>query len=211
MLNSLSSYINTLSENSVINIIYTLILMALLSGGLIFHIRHNRTKTLKHLAIWGLLICLLILLYSYRYDYYNFKERFLGELLPNRPTTQKDGSITLRLSQDGHYYINIYINNQKIRFMIDTGASDIVLSKQDAKKLGLNTSSLKYSKPYNTANGISYGAAITLNQINIAEFTLKNIPASVNSGKMENSLLGMSFLNQLSGYSVKDNILTLYP
>ena len=205
------NYLNNLSESNSINFVYLITLLGFLSASLIVHLRNKPITTLKHLSIWAFIICILILLYSYRHEFNNIKNRFLGELLPNHPTLNQDGSISIRISQDGHYHANIYINDQEINFMIDTGASDIVLSKKDAEKIGITTSNLKYSKIYNTANGTSYGAPILLSQIKIGNFILTNIPASVNSGKMENSLLGMDFLKRLREYNVKESILTLYP
>ncbi|PIR34787.1 MAG: TIGR02281 family clan AA aspartic protease, partial [Alphaproteobacteria bacterium CG11_big_fil_rev_8_21_14_0_20_44_7] len=110
----------------------------------------------------------------------------------------------------GHYHIDTEINGVTIKFMVDTGASDVVLTKNDAKKLGINLHNLDYTKMYNTANGITYGAPIVINKIKIDNFVIYNIKASVNNSEMEQSLLGMSFLDKLGGYEVRNGILTLW-
>ncbi|MDE0994022.1 MAG: TIGR02281 family clan AA aspartic protease, partial [Rhodospirillales bacterium] len=95
--------------------------------------------------------------------------------------------------------------------LIDTGASDVVLSPLDAKRLGFNLERLRYSKIYRTANGSVKGAPVILGQITIGSIQLLNVPASVNGADMNRSLLGMRFLNQLSRFEISGNQLILTP
>lgn len=113
---------------------------------------------------------------------------------------------------DGHFYVDAQINGKIIKFMIDTGASDIVLNDDDAKTLGIKTYLLRYDKVYLTAMGEIKNAPYILEKIKIGEIEVNNINASISrltQEKMGISLLGASFLNRLSSYKFTNNILTL--
>lgn len=200
-----------MNEDQAMSLVHSIILLVLLSGGLIFHFKDRPTNGLKYAAIWLVIILTLVMLYSYRYEFSDLKERLIATLSPASAVTDEDGSISFRVSQDGHFYINTEVNGKSVRFMVDTGASDIVLDKATAKKIGINLDDLKYTKIYSTANGTVRGAPVTLKTIQIDEFILRDVRASVNEADMEKSLLGMSFLENLEGYEVKRGILTLWP
>ncbi len=93
--------------------------------------------------------------------------------------------------------------------MIDTGASDIALSREDADKLGISPSDREFTRIYQTANGTMRGAPVTLDSVAIGPIDVRDVAASVAEGDMGVSLLGMSFLNRLAGYQVTGDRLTL--
>jgi aspartyl protease family protein len=96
-----------------------------------------------------------------------------------------------------------------VRFLVDTGASDIVLSPGDARRAGIEPESLKYDRPYATANGVGYGASVTLDRLEIGAISLSNVRVSVQQAEMGTSLLGMTFLRRLKSYAVQDRKLVL--
>jgi aspartyl protease family protein len=96
-----------------------------------------------------------------------------------------------------------------MRFLVDTGASEVMLSPADARRLGYEPAALAYTRLYQTANGTVRGAPVTIPEIVIGPIRLTNVEASVNEHETEGSLLGMSFLGRLSGYQVNGNTLTL--
>lgn len=196
--------------NNTSRFIYFLLLFLLLASSLITHIKRDRLGTARNFLLWVSIIFLLITLYSYRYEMQTVKDRVVSTLFPSK-AVMKNGAITFQASQDGHYYLWADINNTPIYFMLDTGATDIVLTQRDAKKIGIVPQRLDYTKIYHTANGTSYGAPVVISRFTLGELQLYNLHASVNAGKMQTSLLGMSFLNQLQGYEVKNGVLMLWP
>ena len=96
------------------------------------------------------------------------------------------------------------VNGSPITFLVDTGASDIVLTLADARRLGFIPGNLDFSEQYQTANGEVRGAPVRLRELRIGQYSLYDLEASVNEGPMTVSLLGMSFLEQLRGYQVED-------
>jgi aspartyl protease family protein len=80
------------------------------------------------------------------------------------------GNMEFRISSDGHFYINTLTNNKRIRFMLDTGATDVVIPRRTAEILGFDLNKLKFTKIYNTANGQVRGAPITIKTMQIGNF-----------------------------------------
>jgi clan AA aspartic protease (TIGR02281 family) len=132
---------------------------------------------------------------------------------PALSTGKGDKSViaVIAVDEDGHFYINVEINLVPIRFMIDTGASDIVIAPRDAEAAGFDVTTLNYSRSYRTANGVVKGAPVKLDSMIVGPMTLRDVPASVNGADMDTSLLGMAFLKQFRRYDVNDNTLTFYP
>ena len=133
-----------------------------------------------------------------------------GELNPSAGTNY-EGTIRFRSDLSGHYMITADVNGVAIDFMVDTGATHMVLNIDNAKKIGFNIDQLSFAVPASTANGIVYSAPVRFNSVELGPITVNDIDDFVNQGELDISLLGMSFLNQLSGYEVRDGLLTLYP
>lgn len=113
-------------------------------------------------------------------------------------------------SRNGHYYVEAHIRGQPIRFLVDTGASDIILTLDAARRIGITPEPRQFTKTYHTANGTVLGAPIRLPHFQVGSFVLRNVPASVNNAPMDISLLGMAFFNKLSSYRVENDTLTIH-
>jgi clan AA aspartic protease (TIGR02281 family) len=115
----------------------------------------------------------------------------------------------VRAGSGGHYLIEAVVNGAPVTFLVDTGASNIVLTTEDAERLGLQPATLRFTQRFATANGETRGAPVVLREIRIGQFSLFDVAASVNEAPLPVSLLGMSFLKQLNGYEVNDGRLIL--
>jgi len=133
-----------------------------------------------------------------------------SELNPSNGMASEN-AITFRADNNGHYRVNAEINGEKVDFMIDTGATSVVLTMNDAEKIGFNLDDLTFVAPASTANWVVYNAPIRLNALSVGPIRVESVEGFVNQGELDISLLGMSFLNRLSGYEVKNGLLTLYP
>ncbi len=202
---------NNLQDSDWQNFIFLSLLLVLMLSNILTRRNQNFGVILKYLGIWSLIGFIFVFIYSYRFELSNFKNRIIGELVPSKPQINDNGDITLTASENGHFYIDTKINDNNIRFMIDTGASSVSLSLQDAKTIGIDTNKLNFDIVYQTANGKSMGAAITIPEIEIGGIKFYDIKASVNSGNMGNSLLGMSFLKRLKRYEFYEDKLVLTP
>lgn len=109
----------------------------------------------------------------------------------------------------GHFVTDVYINGTPIRFLIDTGATHVVLNSEDANRLGLKGSRLRFNTAFKSANGTTYAAPVTLRDVRLGQLQLYDLDAYVNQGDLDISLLGTSFLRQLRSYEVVRNRLIL--
>ena len=151
----------------------------------------------------------LVLAYSYRDDL--TQNRLVAELIPGRVQVMADGTMEIRASAGGHFFVEASVNGEPVRFMIDTGASDIVLSPADARRCGFDPAQLEYDRNYETANGRGKGAPVVLRDMRVGKVRLSQVQASVNFAPMDASLLGMSFLHKLHGFSVEGDRFILIP
>lgn len=200
---------NSLSGSDYPNLIYLVILLVVLLSGLASRQELKFAKILKYGAIWSGVALVAIVIYAYRYDFSDFKNRILGEISPAKVRVNNEGELVINLAQDGHFYMDVKVNNVALRFMIDTGASDVVIGGKEAALLGINPRKLVFNRVYQTANGKSLGASIVFDEVEVGGVKFRNIAASVNSSEMGTPLLGMSFLRQFKKYEFYQDRLVL--
>jgi aspartyl protease family protein len=117
---------------------------------------------------------------------------------------------SLRKEADGHFWATAKVNNVSMKFLVDTGASLVALSKRDARRLGINIDNLQRNAEVRTAAGRVKAATMVLEQIEIDGVTVKNVSAVIIEEGLEHSLLGMSFLNRLQAWDVTTNAIVIH-
>ena len=131
------------------------------------------------------------------------------------PTTaaemlQLNAATALKAGQNGHFIVKAEINGRNVRVMVDTGASAVALSYEDAKDVGLRPGSHDYNVPVSTANGVVKAAGVSLDKVEIDGVRVSDVQGLVMpEGVMRGSLLGMSFLGKLKSFKVEDGVLYL--
>ena len=130
-------------------------------------------------------------------------------VLPQQTVFSDEGRIEVPRSPDGHYYLQTQVNGAPIRFVLDTGASMIVLTKEDAMRAGLNPDGLSYYSRAMTANGEVRTAPVRLESVTLGGFSDKNVTALVNEGEMNDSLMGMDYLQRWGKIEIAAGTLTL--
>ena len=118
-------------------------------------------------------------------------------------------TIEVPRAADGHYYLPVEINGAPISFLVDTGASQIVLSEQDARRIGVDPDQLNYFGRANTANGEVRTAPVRLDTLTLGPITDRNVSAWVNEGELNKSLLGMDYLHRFSNVQFSNGRLLL--
>jgi aspartyl protease family protein len=171
--------------------------------------RYRLRAAVRDALLWLGVAGVLLVGYSYRTELSSVADRVMGEVAPRRGVVAGAGAMTFRAASDGHFHVDATVDGQTIRFMVDTGASDVVLTAADARRLGFDLGSLRFIRSYRTANGPVSGAPVTLKEVRIGPIALGAVHASVNGGDLDRSLLGMSFLGRLSAYGVENGTLTL--
>jgi aspartyl protease family protein len=185
--------------------------LALLASGAVIYMRAKPKAAFGQLGIWAGVILLLVLGYSFREDAAAIWSRLAGELNPAQGQAGPEGGIVYRKSDDGHFHIEAEVEGTRLRFVLDTGASAILLSPADAARIGFDLDKLDYTVPTMTANGMGRAAPVELRSLVVGPIRLAQVRAMVNEAPMDGSLLGMSFLERLGGFSVEGDRLVLQP
>lgn len=159
-------------------------------------------RTLQNAAIWALIFVGAIAAAGLWDD-------ISGDLTPRQATFSTEGRVEVPRSFDGHYYLTLDVNGSPVNFVVDTGATEIVLRKEDAVAVGLDLDTLQYFGRANTANGEVRTALVRLNSVSIGGIGDSNVPAYVNDGDLFQSLLGMSYLSRWDKLEIQDNKLVL--
>jgi clan AA aspartic protease (TIGR02281 family) len=122
--------------------------------------------------------------------------------------TNEDGSIALERASDGHFYADVQINGANVHMLIDTGASGIALSRDDARTAGLATSIGMNDVVGEGADGAVHGEWVKLDRVELGPLSASGLDAIVlNSG--EQSLLGQSFLSKFSSVQIEGDHMVL--
>lgn len=116
----------------------------------------------------------------------------------------------LQAGQGGHFVTTADINNRSVEVLVDTGASTVALSYEDAERIGLRPNTLKFDVPIQTANGAGEAARVVLKEVEIDNIRISNVDGMVlQRGALRGTLLGMSFLSRLRSFSVENGRLIL--
>lgn len=201
---------DVIDSDGRLRLVFFLILLPMIGGSLMLHIRSRPGTALRHAATWVTIGLVLVIGYSYRDVVADLQARLRGELLPQEGRSVGDDAVMFRARDDGHFHVEALVDGTRVLFLVDTGASDVVLTPADARRLGLDPEALAYTRVYETANGTVSGAPVRIGEIVLGPIRLSGVEASVNRAPMRRSLLGMSFLGRLSGYEVRGDKLTLW-
>lgn len=121
-----------------------------------------------------------------------------------------NGREVLDAHSDGHYYARAEINGRPLDVMVDTGASMVALTYEDAERAGLRLRPSDFTARVGTANGVAAVAPVTLDRVTIGRITVRNVQAAVTErGRMDKTLLGMSFLSRLERVDISSGRLLL--
>ena len=111
----------------------------------------------------------------------------------------------LERQQDGHFYANVDVNNHEIRFMVDTGASGIALTGEDAESLGLSWSDNDLAVVGRGVSGNVYGKRVTLSFVQLDDLQMSDVDAVIIPNGLDVSLLGQSFLSMATTVKIENN------
>ncbi|KQB98548.1 aspartyl protease [Loktanella sp. 1ANDIMAR09] len=190
-----------MTTDQIMQLTYLVLLGAAVGGSAIVVGRKNMGKMAQQAAIWALIFIGVI-------GAYGLWEDISNNVNP-RQTILSESAIAVPRSNDGHYHLTLDVNGTAVDFVIDTGASQVVLSQRDAARIGIDANSLNYSGAASTANGVVRTAPVMLDHVRLGAITDRNVPAVVNGGEMDNSLLGMTYLGLYNRIEIANGELVL--
>jgi len=197
--------------DSQMQLTHKILLLVLVGGSVVLGYRGRATTAFKHGLAWAGIALVLVLAYSFRDDAGAIVNRVTGELLPSTPIMTSNGEVELRAAQNGHFHADAHIDGVKVRLLVDTGATTMALSPDDAERIGFDLDTLDYNQAVNTANGRTLVARVRLDQVDLGGIVASNVTATVHRDGLDQSLLGMNFLDRLTGFERRGDLLVLRP
>ena len=177
-----------MDDHDFARLIYLGLLLVAVGGWVLVEYRGRLGFALRTALAWGLIFVGVMAGYGLWND--------LRQTEAPRQMMAEGGEVLLPRAADGHYNLTLTIDGTDLRFMVDTGATGVVLSQHDARALGIDPDRLAYLGEANTANGIVRTARVTLTDVRLGDITDPRLPAYVNDGAMDGSLLGMEYLGR---------------
>ncbi|MFK7937748.1 MAG: TIGR02281 family clan AA aspartic protease [Roseovarius sp.] len=183
-----------------------LIYLSLLGGAvLLWFFAQNREslgKVTQQALVWGLIFIGVIAGVGLWEDIRNTVQ-------PGQAIMADGDRIELPRAGDGHYYLTADLNGAPITFVVDTGATNIVLSMDDAAAIGLDLDQLNFFGRASTANGEVRTAPVRIESFRVGPLSDRNVRAFVNEGELNKSLLGMDYLQRFSSVEISGGKLVL--
>jgi aspartyl protease family protein len=184
------------------SLIYLMLLGTVIAGYFFLSHRQSIGQGLRQAGLWALIFIGVIAAYGLWSD-------IQGSVMPRQTVFAEDARVEVPRSPDGHYHMVLEVNGTPVRFVVDTGATDIVLSAADAARVGIDTGELAFVGAARTANGTVSTARIWLDEVRLGSIADTGVPAVVNGGEMTGSLLGMAYLDRFAEVRIGDGTLTL--
>jgi len=191
-----------MGEYEIGRFIYLVILLVAVGSWVFVQNRQSIGKTLQMFAVWGFIFLGVIASYG-------LWEDIRQTVRPQQSVAVDAGRVEVPRSPDGHYYLTLDVNGEAIEFLVDTGASQVVLNARDAERAGIDTDNLAYLGRARTANGEVRTASVWVDDISLGGITDRNVRVWVNQGELEQSLLGMGYLQRWSSIEIRNGALVL--
>lgn len=195
-------YLSCMDSNDLPRLIYLVLLGAAVVGWFLAENRGNLGKTARMALAWGMIFVGIVAAYGLWDD-------IRGDVMPRQAVITEDRVIEIPRSSDRHFNLTMRLNGEPIDFVVDTGATEMVLSLDDARRAGLDPDELAFVGSARTANGTVSTAWTTVDEVAIGPVTFNNVRVAVNAGEMRGSLLGMSFLDRFDRVEIQGNRLRL--
>lgn len=184
------------------SLIYLALIGAVIALSHLVANRSNLGRVARQAALWGLIFLGTIAAVG-------LWPTIRDTVVPRQAVLQDGRQITVPMSADGHFYLSLDLNGVPVRFVVDTGATDMVLSAQDAARIGLDPATLIYSGRAMTANGMVETAPVRIDTVALGPVVDEGLRAVVNRGELAESLLGMSYLRRFSRLEIAEGRLLL--
>jgi aspartyl protease family protein len=193
-----------ISNDDFARLVVGLSILVFLGGAVTSSYSGRIVQAVKHLAGWTGALFVLLVLYAYRGELAVVADRVIGELTPQGTQINVTGisgvgqAVRIKRGWSGHFVVTAEIRRKTVEMIVDTGASTVVLRDEDARRLGINTRTLRYSVPVQTANGSSHAARVYLEGISVGNVGVRRGEARIaRPGSLHQSLLGVCVLSRL--------------
>lgn len=119
-----------------------------------------------------------------------------------------DESVLVR-QEDGHFYANVEVGSNEVRFMVDTGASGIALTAEDAETLGFSWNDNELGVVGRGVSGNVFGKRVRLPSVRLGSVETTDVEAVIIPSGLDVSLLGQSFLSKAATVKIENDEMTI--
>ncbi len=190
-----------MTGDEIARLIYLLLLAAAIGGWLVMENRGSLGKMARQAAAWTLIFLGAIAAVGLWSD--------IRDTVAPRQALVASGTIEVPRGPDGHYRLVLEMNGKPVEFIVDTGASDVVLTLRDARRIGIDTEALVFSGTAYTANGVVRTARARVAEVRLGDIVDRDLAVSVTAGETDLSLLGMTYLQKFSRIEIADGRMRL--
>ncbi|MDF0600048.1 TIGR02281 family clan AA aspartic protease [Psychromarinibacter sp. C21-152] len=191
-----------MDSQSIGSLVYLVLLGCVVGSYFLISHRRNIGQMARHALLWGLIFLGVIAGVGLWSD-------IRRDIAPQQSVFAEEGRIEVPQAHDGHFYMTAQVNGKPVMFVVDTGATDIVLTRQDARMVGIDPERLVYSGRAGTANGVVDTARTTVDEFAVGPLVDRDVAVWVNRGEMNTSLLGMAYLRRFERIEISDGTLVL--
>ncbi len=209
----------SVSGSSFFNNVYSTALLSMVAMGVLIGYRPGANIALKQTLAWSGIPVVALVLFNYPPSLIGLglssAENAAGSSSSSSARAQpvqsngRSGVVIIRAGQGGHYFASASISGHHVEFLIDTGATLVSLSALDAQRIGFDFNDLSFDLVSRTANGTAMKAYVQLPEVTVGDITVRDVPAAVSREGLDQSLLGMSFLSELSGFELDGDTLVM--
>lgn len=194
-----------------------LVALLLFVGSALFGRGLGLGYAVKTAAGWLGILLIIVGAYAYRDELAIVGGRVLGTLAPGLPISgplagEPGSAVVINRGLNGHFAVRATVDRRRMTMMVDTGASFLTLTSEDAAAIGIDAKTLRFDIPVQTANGMIRAAPVTIDKVAIGSIQRADVKALVAPPQaLDQSLLGMSFLDTLASYAISGDRLVLTP
>jgi aspartyl protease family protein len=165
---------------------------------------------LKVAAGWLLIFAAVFTGFALKDDFAALGRRVLAAGAGEPETRVVGKDVRIHKSPDGHFWVNADVNGVRVPFLVDSGATTIMLSTDTARRAGLEPSD-PLPVLLSTANGMVSARRVTIGRLKVGGIARSGLVAGTADAFGDTNVLGMNFLSSLRGWGVEGEWLVLKP
>ena len=192
-----------MDADNIARLVYLLLILLAVGGWLLVSIKEDLNKTIQMALVWVLIFLGFFGVYGLWED--------ISKNFQKDPNFEKvaENVYLIKKSLNGHFYTSARINDEIIKFLIDTGATRTILSFEDAQAAKIDVVELDFVNPIQTANGVSYSASHQVENFVWFGNEFQGVTLNVTNGDLFNSLLGMDIISKAKTFLISGDTLQL--
>lgn len=193
--------------DQAVHVLYLLGVLVLVISA--FTVRRLKLSTaVKMVASWVLIFAAAFVVFTFKDEFRALGDRLLLAARGGEAEQTAPGETRIRMAPDGHYWVEAQVNGEKVRFLVDSGATMTSMSKDTADRVGIQAGD-GFPSMVQTANGIVQVERGEADMLKVGNITRRNVAVHVSEAFGDMNVLGMNFLSSLRSWGVEGRILIL--